>query len=289
MSDQSLTSSPASSKSSISAISSAGSQGGPSLFDALGGEDDVGPEVAPVLPLAPQERKRLVQSAKARALSRALAEPESSSAASADTPGTLTDDISSPSSIASSLSADLQWFLGNRFREEMDLSGSPECELEWNQADMLLGPQICRLRASARRTFDSGSSLQASGWRSPTAEDGDRGVNSHDSSGASHLQQQANMAGWPTPQAHDSQEQGKQREVTETGRIRTHNGDSVSANLPAIVATAVWPTPMAGSPGTEEYNPAGNTDSSRKTMLLALGPTPSSSPAETTNPKTAEC
>jgi hypothetical protein len=29
-----------------------------------------------------------------------------------------------------------------------------------------------------------------------------------------------------------------------------------------------WPTPMAGSPGTETYNPAGNTDSSRKTVAL---------------------
>ena len=35
-----------------------------------------------------------------------------------------------------------------------------------------------------------------------------------------------------------------------------------------------WPTPMAGSPGTEEYNPAGNTDSSRKTVELTSWPTP---------------
>ena len=29
-----------------------------------------------------------------------------------------------------------------------------------------------------------------------------------------------------------------------------------------------WPTPMAGSPGTKNYNPAGNTDSSQKTVVL---------------------
>jgi hypothetical protein len=40
---------------------------------------------------------------------------------------------------------------------------------------------------------------------------------------------------------------------------------------------AGWPTPMAGSPGTEEYNPAGNTDSSRKTVALVGWPTPTSS------------
>lgn len=34
-----------------------------------------------------------------------------------------------------------------------------------------------------------------------------------------------------------------------------------------------WPTPMAGSPGTDTYNPAGNTDSSRKTVELCGWPT----------------
>jgi hypothetical protein len=34
---------------------------------------------------------------------------------------------------------------------------------------------------------------------------------------------------------------------------------------------AGWPTPMAGSLGTDTYNPAGNTDSSRKTVALVAG------------------
>ena len=38
----------------------------------------------------------------------------------------------------------------------------------------------------------------------------------------------------------------------------------------------LWPTPMAGSPGTENYNEAGNTDSSRRTVELASWPTPDS-------------
>jgi hypothetical protein len=37
---------------------------------------------------------------------------------------------------------------------------------------------------------------------------------------------------------------------------------------------AGWPTPMAGSPGTDTYNPAGNTDSSRKTVALVGWNTP---------------
>ena len=45
---------------------------------------------------------------------------------------------------------------------------------------------------------------------------------------------------------------------------------------------AGWPTPMAGSPGTDRYNEAGNTDSSRLTVALASpGPTPCSSDVPT--------
>jgi hypothetical protein len=36
-----------------------------------------------------------------------------------------------------------------------------------------------------------------------------------------------------------------------------------------------WPTPMAGNPGTDTYNPAGNTDYSRKTEALAGWASPS--------------
>ncbi len=46
-------------------------------------------------------------------------------------------------------------------------------------------------------------------------------------------------------------------------------------------ASGGWPTPMAGAPGTENYNPAGNTDSSRKTVDLLDGwPTPAKQNAE---------
>lgn len=35
-----------------------------------------------------------------------------------------------------------------------------------------------------------------------------------------------------------------------------------------------WPTPMAGTPAQKGYNEAGNTDSGRKTVALAMWPTP---------------
>ena len=51
--------------------------------------------------------------------------------------------------------------------------------------------------------------------------------------------------------------------------------------LPRQANLAVWPTPMAGSPGSETYNEAGNTDSSRRTVELCAWTTPSRSDAET--------
>lgn len=231
-------SSPKTSATSTSATSLPESADGPSLWDALGGrpEDECGAEAAPALPSQRPDERRLARSAQASALSRALEEPESSSASTATTHGTQTGGTCIPSSTASSVSADLQWFISNRLREETDLSGSLEYELAWSESDMLLGPPICRLRASARPTSASDCGDALSGWRSPCAEDGDKGRNSTDSSGASHLTQQAELAGWPTP--------------------------------------------MAGSPATEDYNEAGNSDFSRKVMELVGWSTPTVQDAE---------
>lgn len=236
------------SEATTSAISSPAFPDGPSLWDALGGrpDDECGQEAAPALPSQQPDERRLVRNAQASALSRALDEPESSSASTANTLGTQTGDISTPSSIASSLSADLQWFISNRLREEMDLSGSPEYELAWNEVDMLLGPPICRLRASARQTSDSEYGDALSGWRSPCAEDGDKGQNSKDSSGALHLQSQATLAGWATP---DSSHHGAMTPEKVLDRINAYrNGDTKKAtNLDDLAVLAGWPTPVASS------------------------------------------
>ena len=66
---------------------------------------------------------------------------------------------------------------------------------------------------------------------------------------------------------------------------RTVDGKKHTASLEhAVKFAAGWPTPMAGTPATETYNAAGNTDSSRKTVELALGLMPSGSDAETGKP-----
>ena len=51
-----------------------------------------------------------------------------------------------------------------------------------------------------------------------------------------------------------------------------------SARRTSASGCSGWPTPMAGAPGTDTYNPAGNTDSSRKTVALAGWPTPNAIP-----------
>ena len=78
----------------------------------------------------------------------------------------------------------------------------------------------------------------------------------------------ASMAGWRTPKANDAT----------SGPCFAKKGTKRGTqSLGTEAALAGWPTPMGGSPGTENYNAAGNTDSSRKTTeLLAHWPTPSS-------------
>ena len=75
--------------------------------------------------------------------------------------------------------------------------------------------------------------------------------------------------GWPTPVVNDTTGSthcyGPKKEGEERERF---------LKLPGAALLAGWPTPMAGSPGTENYNPAGNTDSSRKTTELVGWNTP---------------
>ena len=149
--------------------------------------------------------------------------------------GPPTNGISGPHSSVSSRSADLQSSLANKLRARFGTDGSMEYRQTWKERVTPAGITYWEHTASARRTSDS------------------------------------DCSGWPTPQSHDTQEQGKGRLLTETGRIQCHNGDSHSLNLPGVAQLAGWPTPMAGSPATENYNEAGNTDFSRKCVSLVIG------------------
>lgn len=64
---------------------------------------------------------------------------------------------SGPSCATSSPSAVLQLSLESRLRAALDSIGSPLYALTWRPRAMQSGPQICALRASARRTSDRDS------------------------------------------------------------------------------------------------------------------------------------
>ena len=255
--------------------SSRGSAGGPSRSSSPDGPktSPSGPDPAPANPSASQEKLEAWA-----------------------TRGTY-----GPIFIGSSPSAILQSSLGNRLRARMDGTGSPEYAMTWSEKDMPSGPPICALRASGRRNVGKGctgwptptqddpnnanrksgqfqSLTRAAGWASPSARDwkdtpgmSKEGINP-DGTKRTRLDQlprQAGLVGWATPASSNAQ---AGREYTEKMTGKTLNMDA---------SLAGWPTPMAGTPKTETYNEAGNTDSGRKTTELASGTTPKSSSAPT--------
>ncbi len=77
------------------------------------------------------------------------------------------------------------------------------------------------------------------------------------------------FGGWPTPLVNDELGSGYCY-----GPKKADGTRAIFWKLPGAAQLAGWPTPMAGSPATEDYNAAGNTDSSRKTVDLVGWNTP---------------
>lgn len=109
--------------------------------------------------------------------------------------GLLMSATCGPLSSGTSSSAALQLSLESRLRARMDVNGSPEYALTWKTWDMLLGPPICALRASARRI----SGNDYSGWPTPDTGAGGTGP-SQASRHAMRLQDAVKeWSGWTTP------------------------------------------------------------------------------------------
>ena len=144
------------------------------------------------------------------------------------------------SSGLSTPSGPLSW-LENRLRARMGSAGSMEYALIWKLRTTPSGRQISALRASAHRTSDSGYG----GWGTP-------------------LTNHANG----TPEAFlERKRKSMERGSQSMGVCLSDLNMQVQAWIPL----GGWPTPMAGSPGTETYNAAGNTDISRRTVALVQG------------------
>jgi hypothetical protein len=182
-----------------------------------------------------------------------------------------TNDTSGPLFTALSPSAALQRSLESRLRALMDLNGAPEYVLIWKTGDMPAGLPICRLRASARRTSDSA----LHGWPTPnTPSGGPNAKSTPKHTGGMDLEGAASLASWPTPTAVENSgdpEKKEARRQKAKAKWGSKTGNGFGFSLAEVSEMAVWPTPMADNAGTETYNPAGNTDSNRKTVELVTG------------------
>lgn len=188
-----------------------------------------GPEVAPARRLAAPEKRKAALSAARAAYFRILSKPEYSPAVSAGTNGTPTIDTFGRSFIGSSASAVLQSCMASRLADRMGKSGSLEYELVWKSKDMALGPAMCALRASGRRT----SGRDCTGWPSPTAFSSDQTNapgNNRFSAAVEKIAGQ--MIDWPTPMANKNTPQQR---------------DDFTPTLAAVAEKALsgYPTPRA--------------------------------------------
>jgi hypothetical protein len=76
----------------------------------------------------------------------------------------------------------------------------------------------------------------------------------------------ATLAGWPSPNTPSGGRSVSIETMDATGR--TLDGRKHTASLEHAVKFAGWPSPMAGTPSTEDYNAAGSTDYERKIDVL---------------------
>lgn len=188
-----------------SATSSPASGAGRTRSNSRAGKGSAGPGVVPASPSAWQEQE------KARLTS--------------GTFGPLFDGLSK--------SAALQSSLENRLRARLDVHGSPEYVLTWKSWGMPVGPPICALRASQRRTSGKGFT----GWPTPRTSD-TNGAGEH-GEGGQDLRTTVQTAGWPTPAANEY-EQDPEKMLARRAELKEKYGNNgFGLTLGMLVG---WPT-----------------------------------------------
>ena len=138
----------------------------------------------------------------------------------------------------SSKSASLQQSLESRLQAKTATLGSTLYTLTWKPWVTPSGRSRFRLRASVRRTSETGST----GWPTPTTADGSGGGQAKRAMGetrhGSNLNDFAMLAGWPTTTVADASRGVKEARPWDTGKP-----------LGQIVALAGWGTPTSSEPG----------------------------------------
>ena len=224
--------------------------------------------------------------------------------------GLMTSGICGQPSNTSSKSVALQSSLESKLRAKTAILGSTLYTLTWKPWVTPSGRSRSRLRASVRRTSETGST-GLEGWPTPMAHEARLGYQNRRSGKAGTQESlttvavnmlapasDPRLAGWSTPRAEDSESSGARwsRGAFDTltaqamhlsawptpsasdttgaeAREARDSGGLMLRDVPHLLAG--WPTPMAGTPAQNGNNAAGNNDSSRKTMELCGWQTPS--------------
>lgn len=171
----------------------------------------------------------------------------------------------------------LQSGLERALMQRLSGPGSMIYQTAWKPHVTPLGRSISRLRASARRTFDSAPSSEQSGWPTPTVHDtkgtdyGRYSENGIGSNRSQALQDCSQLAGWPTPMANNA--------TKDCNRFREDRQNG----LGAIASLSGWATPTTrdhkNTGNLETYifgSPTGRVrdDSTSTQAYLAGWPTP---------------
>ena len=163
------------------------------------------------------------------------------SAQQAELAGLMTSGTYGPTGTTSSASAALQTSLANKLQVLTACVGSTLYSLTRKARATPSGLQICALRASVRRTSDSGSI----GWPAPQARDhkGADLAGVHDRGGkGAPLNEVARLAGWATPDS--TMHQAKSKPPVLGTRKPTDPQISLADQAFHL---AGWPTPTANS------------------------------------------
>ena len=156
------------------------------------------------------------------------------------------------------MTRDLSKLLADGLKEQVRKSGSTLFSMTWKEHRTPAGRWLFRLVASGRRISDN----DCTSWPTPCQQDGPKGGPSQ---GFDRLPGAASLSSWPTPTTRD------------------HKDGEFCPNVPinSLLGReawlASWPTPMAGTPAQNGNNPAGNNDSSRRTVELVAWATPKAS------------
>lgn len=173
--------------------------------------------------------------------------PANLSARQAKAMGLTTSGIYGPRSSTSSRSAALRSYAESRLQARTAMLGSTLYKLTWKDWVTPLGRSFSLLRASAVRTKDTGSI--GSPWPTPRAENSESSGARHGRGVADTLTSVSRLAGWTTPQAHDT-----------AGRSKTqkdlHGSKHGCACLVRQADLAAWPTPKTVTGGANSNRAA---------------------------------